>query len=87
MLILIQEWNTRCVGQSEVEITDDLRTLILDTHNTLRSRIASGQQPRFSTARRMAQMVWNDDLAFLAQLNTRTCQFEHDVCRNTRKIR
>lgn len=60
------------------------RALILDTHNTLRSRIASGQQPRFSTARRMAQMVWNNDLAFLAQLNTRTCQMAHDACRNTR---
>ena len=68
-------------------MTAALRTLILDTHNTLRSRIASGQQPRFSTARRMGQMVWNNDLAFLAQLNTRTCQMAHDPCRNTRKIR
>ena len=63
------------------------KALILDTFNTFRSRIASGLQPRFSTARRMAQMVWNNDLAFLAQLNTRSCQFAHDPCRNTRKIR
>ena len=63
------------------------KALILDTHNTWRSKIASGKQPRFSTARRMAQMVWNNDLAFLAQLNTRTCQFAHDSCINTRKKR
>ncbi|CAO1423976.1 unnamed protein product [Diamesa hyperborea] len=68
-------------------MTAALRTLILDTHNTLRNRIASGQQPRFSTARRMAQMVWNNDLAFLAQLNTRTCQMVHDRCVNTPAFR
>ena len=67
-------------------MTAALRSLILDTHNSLRSRIALGQQPRFSTARRMAQMVWNNDLAFLAQLNSRTCQMGHDACRNTRKM-
>ena len=66
-------------------MTAALRTTILDTHNSLRSRIALGQQPRFSTARRMAQMVWNNDLAFLAQLNTRKCIMAHDACMNTRK--
>ena len=66
-------------------MTAALRTLILDTHNTLRNRIALGQQPGFSTARRMAQMVWNNDLQFLAQLNTRSCQMAHDACMNTRK--
>ncbi|CAO1423967.1 unnamed protein product [Diamesa hyperborea] len=68
-------------------MTAALRTLILDTHNTFRNRIALGQEPRFSTARRMAQMVWNNDLAFLAQLNTRTCQSAHDACRNTPAFR
>ena len=63
------------------------KALILDTFNSLRSRIASGLQPRFLTARRMAQMVWNNDLAFLAELNTKTCQMVHDGCINTRKIR
>ncbi|CAO1439202.1 unnamed protein product [Diamesa serratosioi] len=80
-------WSSRCVGQSQVTITAAQRNLILDTHNQLRSRIALGQQPRFSTARRMAQMVWNNDLAYLAELNTRTCQMAHDPCRNTPAFR
>ena len=66
-------------------MTAALRSTVLDTHNSLRNRIASGQQPRFSTARRMAQMVWNNELAFLAQLQTRTCNPVRDACRNTRK--
>lgn len=28
-------------------------------------------------------MVWNDDLSFLAELNTKQCQLKHDACRNT----
>lgn len=46
-----------------------------------------GEEPRFSPARRMAQMIWNDDLAFLAHLNTRQCRMSHDACRNTNDFR
>lgn len=32
-------------------------------------------------------MVWSDELAFLAQLNTRQCKMSHDACRNTNSFR
>lgn len=75
------------MNPSQVAITADLRNQILQQHNSLRNRIALGQEPRFNTARRMAQMVWNDDLAFLAELNTKQCQMNHDACRNTPAFR
>ncbi|CAO1423959.1 unnamed protein product, partial [Diamesa hyperborea] len=76
-------WHTRCVSPTQVAITAAHRALILDLHNSLRSRLALGQVSGFSTARRMAQMVWNNELAFLAQLQTRTCNPTRDACRNT----
>lgn len=32
-------------------------------------------------------MVWSDELAFLAHLNTRQCRMNHDACRNTNDFR
>ncbi|KAG5683171.1 hypothetical protein PVAND_012468 [Polypedilum vanderplanki] len=57
--------------------------LILDTHNTLRNRIAIGGEPGFKSASRMLIMLWHDELAYLASLNVRQCKMEHDQCRNT----
>lgn len=64
-----------------------LKAQILEKHNSLRNKIALGQESRFKSARRMAQMVWNDELAQLAQLNTRQCQMSHDKCRNTAQFK
>lgn len=49
----------------------------------LRAKVAVGQEIRFKSAARMAQMVWNDDLAYLAELQARQCAAQRDVCRNT----
>lgn len=68
-------------------MTAPLRTQILQLHNQRRNRIALGQEPRFQSARRMGQMIWNDDLAWLAELNTRQCEMRHDACRNTPAFR
>lgn len=35
----------------------------------------------------MAQIVWDDELASLAQLNTKQCKMQHDACHNTAKFR
>lgn len=34
----------------------------------------------------MAKLKWNDQMAYLAQLNTKQCKMAHDSCRNTRKL-
>lgn len=28
-------------------------------------------------------LEWDDELAYLAELNAKTCKIEHDLCRNT----
>lgn len=83
VLSLFQQFSQTCVNPSQVLITDTLKSGILSNHNQYRNRIALGQQPGFSSARRMAQMVWNDELAWLAQLNTKQCKMNHDKCHNT----
>lgn len=73
-----------CPADAEViELTHKQKELILHHHNQLRSKIASGNQSGFEPARRMATMRWNSELAKLAVLNVKTCDFEHDKCRNT----
>jgi hypothetical protein len=48
--------------------------LLVDGHNSRRNTIASGNLPGFSPARRMAQMIWNNQLAEFAELNTKQCK-------------
>ncbi|KAG5683321.1 hypothetical protein PVAND_012607 [Polypedilum vanderplanki] len=75
------EANKRCTGY--IQLTDAQKQLILDTHNKLRNKIASGQQPGFKPAANMATMKWNDELTYIATVNAFNCDFEHDKCRNT----
>ncbi|CAD7090073.1 unnamed protein product [Hermetia illucens] len=52
-----------------------------------RNKVAGGRLPGFSPAVRMATMVWDEELAYLASLNALRCDFEHDECRNTDSYR
>ena len=35
----------------------------------------------------MASLQWDDELAFLAELNVRTCVVEHEDCKNSYRYR
>lgn len=64
------------------------QALVLDLHNRLRSKVASGQQNYSSSvfypsAARMATLRWDNELAAIAAANVRRCQYGHDKCRNT----
>ncbi|CAD7087250.1 unnamed protein product [Hermetia illucens] len=59
------------------------KNLIVYNHNLYRHRVASGSMKRFRPAERMTTMLWDDELAYLAALNSITCKMEHDECRNT----
>ncbi|XP_055633839.1 uncharacterized protein LOC129774168 [Toxorhynchites rutilus septentrionalis] len=73
-----------CGAKAEMVVLDDkLKTLIVDKHNQLRSKIASGKQAPYPQAARMATMQWNAELADIAVHNARSCNFAHDKCRNT----
>uniref|UniRef100_A0A224X3L8 Putative CAP peptide n=1 Tax=Megacormus gertschi TaxID=1843536 RepID=A0A224X3L8_9SCOR len=62
-------------------ITDDDKKVILDVHNSLRSRLASGKEQRYRklpSAANMMQMEWDDELARVAQALSNLCVFQHD---------
>lgn len=56
---------------------------ILNFHNKIRSIIASGGISHLPTAARMRTLQWDDELSFLADLNTKQCQMKHDSCHGT----
>ncbi|XP_053668775.1 antigen 5 like allergen Cul n 1-like [Anopheles marshallii] len=70
-----------------VTMEPPLKELILKLHNGLRSELASGKMEGFAGAERMAVLVWDDELATLAEYNARTCQYLHDECRSTKRYR
>ncbi|XP_057366182.1 peptidase inhibitor 16-like [Daphnia carinata] len=66
------------------------RQMILQTHNTLRSIVASGQESRGQPgpqpqASNMQMMMWDEELAAVAQRHAEQCLFEHD-CNECRKV-
>lgn len=63
------------------------RKFILHEHNKRRNFIAAGKLPGYYPAARMASLQWDDELAFLAELNVRTCVVEHEECKNTYRYR
>ncbi|XP_037940569.1 antigen 5 like allergen Cul n 1-like [Teleopsis dalmanni] len=59
---------------------------ILDLHNAVRNKYAGGVPP-LPVAGRMAQMVWCEELAALAELNVKKCILEPDACHSTMRAR
>ncbi|XP_036330935.1 antigen 5 like allergen Cul n 1-like [Rhagoletis pomonella] len=59
------------------------RQHILHEHNKRRNFVALGELPGYYPAARMATMVWDEELAFLASLNLKMCYVEHDDCNNS----
>jgi len=54
------------------------KRIILDRHNELRSRVAQGQERNQPSASNMRKLVWNDELAVIAQRWADQCTFGHD---------
>ncbi|CRL03988.1 CLUMA_CG017107, isoform A [Clunio marinus] len=81
------QFHSRCVNPRELSLTSTQKNLILDTFNQKRNQIAAGGFGVFLPAKRMARVTWNDQLAWLASLNVRSCQMAHDSCRNTPDFR
>uniref|UniRef100_T1GL62 SCP domain-containing protein n=1 Tax=Megaselia scalaris TaxID=36166 RepID=T1GL62_MEGSC len=74
---------------SKINLTDEHKQLILDTHNELRNIIATGRPQlinlageSFPRALNMYKLVWNDELEWQAGLNAATCSANHD-CTST----
>jgi len=54
------------------------QALILDKHNELRSRVAQGLERNQPSASNMRKLVWNNELAAIAQRWADQCIFDHD---------
>ena len=60
------------------EFTDEGKQIILDKHNELRRRVAKGLEPNQPEASNMRALVWNEELAAVAQRWADQCTFGHD---------
>jgi hypothetical protein len=79
--------DSNCPPSDKVEIIDftqDRINLVLDTHNTYRNIVASGQAPGYPPALKMLTLHWEDQLAYFSEANTRQCRMKHDPCRKSR---
>ncbi|CAG9841210.1 unnamed protein product [Diabrotica balteata] len=71
----------------QVALTDEMRRLILDHHNALRNKVATGQEKigNQPPASNMRALSWNKELEYIAQCWTNNCEYKHDDCRKTEK--
>lgn len=74
-------------GRTLFKIDPQIRMFIIHLHNEARNRLANGSVSGFESALRMPTVEWDDELAELAELNAKSCQFKHDECRNTNLYR
>ncbi|GFG39137.1 hypothetical protein Cfor_06445, partial [Coptotermes formosanus] len=63
----------------------------LDAHNNVRKKIAKGQETRGTsgpqpTAANMRKLVWDEELATVAQRWANQCTFQHDTCRSVARF-
>lgn len=72
-----------CSNANLIEVTDNLKELIVNRHNEYRSFLASGFLNGLPPAKKMQEMKWDVSLAYLARLHVQNCQFKHDQCRAT----
>jgi len=63
-------------------LSPNTRNAVLDRHNQLRAQVAQGNQPGQPPAANMNQLVWNTELADIAQRWADQCNFGHDDNRN-----
>lgn len=70
---------------------NEIKTVV-ELHNKLRSGLANGQEGRGSPgpqppAANMLEMVWDEELAAVAQTWANQCDFAHDVNRDVTRFR
>ncbi|KAL0272521.1 UNVERIFIED_CONTAM: hypothetical protein PYX00_005457 [Menopon gallinae] len=91
-MCLYQGIGPSCVDVGEGGVTETEKVLIVDLHNQYRRKIAKGLEKRGQEgpqpeAANMRLMMWDDELATIAQRWADQCRFQHDKCRKTAKYK
>ncbi|XP_064550228.1 tabinhibitin 3 [Drosophila montana] len=74
---------TCSIDAEVIAMTNKIRVFIIKRMNALRNMVAKGGFNGFSAAANMSTVVWDRELAFLAEMNVRNCYLHYDPCRNT----
>jgi len=72
-----------CVDIVEQGLSKEEKQEVVDEHNRLRQLVASGGQEGLPPASNMANLVYDEDLAVVAQRHADQCKFAHDSNRQT----
>ncbi|CAD7091196.1 unnamed protein product [Hermetia illucens] len=72
-----------CPKDAKLVTGGNYQVNILKAHNRVRNDIALATATGFESAMRMATVVWDNELATLAQVWVKQCVAENDECRNT----
>ncbi|XP_011193249.1 antigen 5 like allergen Cul n 1 [Zeugodacus cucurbitae] len=72
-------------------LTRKVKDLYVDRHNEHRNRLAGGEQEfkgggKFPKATRMREVIWDDELAYIAGIHAKRCNMEHDSCHDTERF-
>ena len=67
----------------ERDLTEAAKQALVDKHNELRRKVARGEETNGPqpAASNMRKLVWNEELAVIAQRWADQCSFEHDTAR------
>ncbi|XP_059351637.1 uncharacterized protein LOC132087747 [Daphnia carinata] len=86
-------WGAACqpAYPTASSINADEIKIILQAHNEYRRRVAQGLETRGNpgpqlSASNMRQLIWDEELAVMAQTHAQQCVFEHDTCRDVSRF-
>lgn len=73
----------KCPADVKVINMADHKDRLIQKLNQFRHDLARGQHSHLPQAARLAEVRWDDELAYVATVHARQCNFAHDRCRNT----
>lgn len=75
-----------------VPMTRTIKRIFMHIHNDYRNRVASGEEtksgtdPKFPKASRMRELIWDNELMYVAHIHTAQTRMGHDKCRSTQRF-
>ena len=83
--------SSTCKAYRKKTFSQSEKQFILDEHNRYRRIIATGKKekedhPLQPTASNMLELVWDKELAAIAQRWADQCKFQHDKCRDSKSF-